>query len=295
MYGTRHACFVMTRAAGLHGVQRRAGLLGEVLAYPAENEQRARIIDALRNRAQLEIATSMDELRGALTRTVRHVDSVILPARDVDGSSIERHIREIATQRPNTAIIVYCRAGSQYSSDIRALTAAGVHQFVFAGIDDTGSAFAEVLYSARRHCAADSVMRSLAPLIPTSLHPVVETALSEPGELTSIGSLANARGVHRKTLFNLCDRAKFLTPGELLTWCRLALVGHYLDTTGCTLETIAIEMAFASDTALRNTIKRYTRMRAMDLRQSGGVSCVLEALQRRIEQTHSQGAGLHLA
>lgn len=284
----------MTRAAGLHGVHRRSGLLGAVLACPAGTQQRARIIDALRHRAELELVTSMDELRDSLKRTVRQVDSVILPARDVDGSSIERHIREIATQRPNTAIIVYCRAGSQYSSDIRALTAAGVHQFVFAGIDDSGSAFAEVLHSARRHCAADSVMRRLAPLVPTSLHPIVETALSEPAELTTIGSLANARGVHRKTLFNLCDRAKFLTPGELLTWCRLALVGHYLDTTGCTLETIALEMAFASDTALRNTIKRYTRMRGTDLRQSGGVSCVLEALGKRIEQMRSRAGGLHL-
>src|SRR5689334_6229137 len=152
----------MTRAAGLHRVQRRAGLIGVALAYPAGMQQRARIIDALRHRADLEIVTSMDALLDALKRTVRHVDSVIIPARDVDGGSIERHIREIVTQRPNTAIVVYCRAGSQYSSDIRALTAAGVHQFVFSGIDDGGSAFAEVLHSARRHCAADSVMRRLA-------------------------------------------------------------------------------------------------------------------------------------
>jgi AraC-like DNA-binding protein len=265
-----------------------------VLAYPAGPQQRARIIDALRHRADVQFTSSMTALLDVLKRSVQQVDTVILPARDVDGSSIERQIREIATQRPNTAIIVYCRAGSQYSADIRALTSAGAHQFVFAGIDDDGSAFAEVLQSARRHCAADSVMRQLAPIVPASLHPIVEAALADPAERTTIIQLANAQGVHRKTLFNWCERARFLTPGELLTWCRLALVGHYLDTTGCTLETIAIEMSFASDTALRNAIKRYTRMRATDLRARGGVTSVVDALRKRIDRPRRASGELHL-
>jgi len=132
-------------------------------------------------------------------------------------------------------------------------------------------------------------MRQLAPIIPASLHPIVEAALADPAERTTIGQLANARGVHRKTLFNLCERARFLTPSELLTWCRLALVGHYLDTTGCTLETISIELSFASDTALRNT-----RMRATDLRTRGGVACIVEALRKRIERPRRVDMGLHL-
>lgn len=284
----------MTRGAGLHSVQGRAGLLGTVLAYPAGAQQRARIVDALRHRAELAFVPSMAALVDCLKRSVRQVDTVIVPARDVDGSAIDRYIREIAAERPNTAIIVYCRAGSQYSSDIRALTSAGAHQFVFAGIDDAGSAFTAVLQSARRHCAADSVMRQLAPIVPASLHPIVEAALADPAELTTIAQLANERGVHRKTLFNWCERARFLTPGELLTWCRLALVGHYLDTTGCTLETIAIEMSFASDTALRNAIKRYTGMRATDLRLKGGVACIAGAMRRRVEQARRGAGDLHL-
>lgn len=284
----------MTRGEGLHGVQRRAGLLGTVLAYPAGTPQRVRIVDALRRRADLEFVPSMAALLDRLRQSVRHVDAVILPARDTDGNPIERYIREIAAERPNTAIIVYCRAGSQYSSDIRALTSAGTHQFVFAGIDDTGSAFADVLQSARRYCAADSVMRQLAPLVPAALHPIVESALANPAEITTIEQLANDRGVHRKTLFNWCERARFLTPSELLTWCRLALVGHYLDTTGCTLETIALEMSFPSDTALRNTIKRYTKMRATDLRLNGGVACIVESMRRRTGSLQRGETGLHL-
>src|SRR5712672_1936996 len=101
----------MTRGAGLHGVQRRAGLLGTVLAFPAGAQQRARIADALRHRADVQFMPSMTALLDALKKSVRQVDTVILPARDIDGASIERQIREIAAERPNTAIVVYCRAG----------------------------------------------------------------------------------------------------------------------------------------------------------------------------------------
>src|SRR5438552_11406571 len=121
----------MTSGAGLHGVQHRAGLLGTILAFPAGPQQRARIADALRHRADVQFLPSMAALLEALRKSVRQVDTVIVPARDVDGGSIERQIREIATERPNTAIVVYCRAGSQYSADLRALASAGAHQFVF--------------------------------------------------------------------------------------------------------------------------------------------------------------------
>jgi hypothetical protein len=64
----------------------------------------------------------------------------------------------------------------------------------------------------------------------------------------------------------------------------LALVAHLLETTGCTIETIANELAFPSDTALRNTMKRYTGRRAGDIRCAGGMACVIAALVERLHE-----------
>jgi len=52
-------------------------------------------------------------------------------------------------------------------------------------------------------------------------------------------------------------------------------------TRSCTIERIAIELGYASDTALRNTIKRYTGQRAGQIRNAGGVDAVVAALEAR--------------
>jgi AraC-like DNA-binding protein len=253
-----------------------------VLACALTAQQRARLVDALRGRVELRFVDTFADLLRGLKRTIEDIDVVVLPARDDSGTDATRAIREVAAQRPGVAIVVHCPPGSQYSSDLRALAAAGAHQFVFAGIDDVGVTFRAVLSDARRQCSADWVMQQLAPLVPPLLPPIVAAALTHPEEIKVIRDVANALGVHRKTLFNRCERVGFLTPNELIVWARLALVGHALGTTGCTVETIAQELGFTSDTSLRNTIKRYMRMRATDVRANGGLQCVLDALRRRI-------------
>jgi methylphosphotriester-DNA--protein-cysteine methyltransferase len=81
-----------------------------------------------------------------------------------------------------------------------------------------------------------------------------------------------------------------------MTWARLALVGFFLDNTGCTIETIAAELSFASDTALRNTIKRYVGRRATEIRQTGAFHAVVVAFSERIRFGHppARETSLHL-
>jgi methylphosphotriester-DNA--protein-cysteine methyltransferase len=108
--------------------------------------------------------------------------------------------------------------------------------------------------------------------------------LAHPERVTTVPALATELGVHRKTLFNWCERAEFLPPAELLAWVRLALVAYHLESTGCTVEKIAIELAYPSDTTLRNTIKRYTGLRASEIRKNGGITRVIDALQHRLRR-----------
>lgn len=274
----------MSGAAGLLSVPHPAEILGNVVACGLDQLQRARVLDAFRARVDIRFVDSVSEITAVLRSTVEVIDVVVLPAVDRQDSAgaVERVVREIVTERPRIAIVAYCPPGARFSSDIRALTAAGVHQFVFAGIDDQGTTFRTILSNARRGCAADCVMTQLRPIVPPRLHRLLESILAHPDRVTSIPTLAAELGVHRKTLFNWCERAAFLPPAELLAWARLALVAYHLESTGCTVETIALELSYPSDTALRNTIKRYTGLRASEIRSSGGVGCVLAALLRRL-------------
>jgi len=219
---------------------------------------------------------------------------VVLPFRDASGAEAPRVVREMVAERPRVAIVAYCRAGAQYSTDIRALAAAGVHQFVFAGIDDAGVAFRAVLDAARHQCAAEWVMCRLAPIVPATLHPMMEVALAKPETITTVAALASALGVVRGTVFNRCAHAWSVPPEEFLMWVRLALVAHFAETTGCTIETIAIQMAYPSVTALRNMMKRYTGLTTTEIRASGGLCSVVDALAGRLDVGTTRRRGLHL-
>ena len=255
-----------------------------VLACAVAPAQRTKLIDALRGRAGLEFCATFADVSARLQDSPDVIDTVVLPACDSSGHDASRIVRELAAGRPRTAIVVWCDAGAHRSVEIRALAVAGAHQFLFAGIDDHGVALRAVLDRARRQCGAEWVMTRLGPVVPSRLHPMLEATLARPDAIKTVPELGAALGVHRKTLFNQCRRASFLAPAELIAWGRLAMVAYMLETTACTIERIAIELGYASDTALRNTIKRYTGRRAGEIRSAGGVDAVVSALQSRVRR-----------
>ncbi len=249
--------------------------------------QRARVMDATRGRVSVRSVDTFDQLRLALGTFLDVVDCVVIPPRDGTGVDAIAAVRQLIADWPRIAIIAYCQTGAPYPTDIRALASAGVHQFVFVGVDDDGIAFRAVLLAARQQCAAENVMQELGPVVPSTLHAIVEAALGRPDVITTVSSLAGSIGVTRGTVFNRCARAWSLKPEELLVWVRLALVAYFLETTGNTIESIASQLSYSSDTALRNTMKRYCGIRASEIRSAGGLRRVVDALRQRV----APGAG----
>ena len=263
-----------------------------VVACGLDVRQLARLYDALRRRATVRDVRTFEELSQVLRTRPEYADCVVLAARDPAGQDAAGAVQEITTAWPRTAVIAYCRAGLQHSADLRALAIAGVHQFVFDGIDDTGVAFRTVLDAGRQTCAAEWLMRHIGPLFPPVLHPMLEAGLAKANEITTVTQLAYKLCLTRTTLFNRCVRAGSLMPEELLVWTRLAVVAFYLETTGCTIESIAYQVGFASDNALRNTMKRYTGLTASQVRASGGVARVVLALKSRLARREQKRAAL---
>ena len=180
------------------------------------------------------------------------------------------------------AIVAHCRTGVEHAADIRRMAEAGVHEFLFAGVDDNGVALRGVLGSAQRACAAVAVLGALLPVLPVDLHRLAEYCVTHASQARSVAGVAATLGVHRKTLLNRCVRAGAPAPAELINWCRLMVAAQLLTATGQTVEWVALELEFPSDTALRNSMKRYTGLRAMDVRRQGGVRVVVQAFQRRL-------------
>ena len=265
-----------------------------MLACALDPHQQARLAAAVRDRVPLDAIDTFEALRDLLRESPRDttIVAVVVPARDGRGESARRTVRELADAWPQSAIVVYCHATWRQDTDIRTLAASGAHQFVFAGINDDVLALRSTLAAARRQCAAEHVMQLLRPIVPPALHLVAEAALARPDAITDVTLLAAALGVHRKTLFNMCRRAGFLGPAELLAWVRLSLVAYMLETTGRTIDRIAIELSYPSPTALRNTFRRHVGRPPSEVRSTDGTKAVLEAFRRRVAAR--KRSGLHV-
>jgi hypothetical protein len=51
------------------------------------------------------------------------------------------------------------------------------------------------------------------------------------------------------------------------------------------VEQVALLLDFPSGTSLRNMMKRYTGLRSREVRENGGVQCVLHAFKRELAAT----------
>lgn len=252
-----------------------------VVACGLARHQQAYVTDALGRRGICRFVGAGDDLLGELARGGEW-DAVIIGPREPDGHSTVSLVERLARDWPGLAVVVFFPPRSVPGFSPRSFLLAGAHQLVYEGVNDTALTIAQAVDNARRECSADIVFRAIRPLIPPPLHPWAWAVVSNPHRLTSVATLAADQGVHRKTLVNRCARIGFLAPAELVAWCRLCVVGHQLERTGATVEAIALNLDYPSHTALRNRIKRYTGMKATELRRAGGLAAVVDAFGRRL-------------
>jgi AraC-like DNA-binding protein len=255
-----------------------------VLALITGRLERLRIGTAVRGHAAVHFIGSAAELLAQLADAPAPPLAVIVEPRDCDGRSTAGLVRQLTTANPRLPIVGYCRAGYEHSRDILELGTAGVHELLFHGIDDSGVALRGVLTSASQACAATQVLRAIASDVPTALLPLFEFCLAYPERATSVQAVAHVLGVHRKTLVNYCAQGSLPPPGAVIAWCRLLLVGHFLETPGRTVEGIALRVEFASATALRNMLRRYTGLRPQQVRERGGLRCIVDAFRRSLAE-----------
>ena len=256
-----------------------------LLALIVGRLERLRIDTAVRGHATVRFVGTAGELIAQLIQAApSRPIAVIVEPRDCDGRSTAPIVRQLVEAHPALPIIGYCHAGYEHSRDILELGLAGAHELLFHGIDDSGVALRGVVSSAGQACAAAQVLRAIKRDVPEALVPMFEFCLSYPERATSVQAVAQVLGVHRKTLVNYCAQAALPPPGAVLAWCRLLLVGHFLETPGPTVEGIALRVEFASATALRNMLRRYTGLRPQQVRERGGLRCVVDAFRQSLAE-----------
>jgi AraC-like DNA-binding protein len=274
----------MPRGMTLQGGQSSEVRDGEraLIALVLGASERARISAALHGRQV--VTTFVDrvgELSEAVTQEQRPIAAIIVEPRDADDRPVHEIVGGLRAGGAGTPLIGYCRASGIDSSDIRSLVLAGAHRLVFHGIDDTGVALRAILEAAEEASVGERAAAELMRVVPAKLAAFVSHVTRYPAT-QRVSQVADALGYHRKTLVNHCAQADFLSPHELLCWCRLAVAGELIASSCRSIEAIALQLDFPSDTSFRNMMKRYTGMRASEVRERGGAQCVVAALRRAL-------------
>jgi AraC-like DNA-binding protein len=244
--------------------------------------ERARIASTLRGRSmEVVFVDRIGQLSDAVTHAREPIAAIIVEVRDAEGLPVHEIVGDLHAGGTGTPLVAYCRPGAEHSTDIRALVLAGAHQLLFHGIDDAGIALRHILDAAQRAAVGERAREELMRVVPPKLSAFVSHVTRYP-ETEKVTEVADALGYNRKTLVNHCAQAAFLPPHELLGWCRLAVAGELIASSCRTIETIANQLGFASDTSLRNMMKRYTGLKALEVRERGGARCVVAVMRQRV-------------
>ena len=251
-----------------------------VVALVIGTKCRARVRGALAGRADVRFCDLRTELVPLATRLC--ASAVLAESRDRVGDDVCDVITALRTGLPSVPVIAYVADNRTSSGDILAMARAGVHDLVRSGFDDVGFALGAALASATAACATTAARGELEQIVAADAWPFVSYCLTRAHGPIAIGSAAAALGLDRRTLVRRLERAGLPQPRRIAGWCRVVAAARLLDEPIYTLEQAALRLEFPSGTALRNMMLRYTGLRPREIRENGGVRCVMHLFKREL-------------
>jgi AraC-like DNA-binding protein len=126
------------------------------------------------------------------------------------------------------------------------------------------------------------VEASIGRISPPDMLPVVSFCLHPVNSEMSVPQVARRFGMARRTLTDHLARARLPSARELLDWRNLLAAAWELEHSDRSVERVALGHGFASASALRAALKRWTNGVPSALRGSGSFGWVLRCFERRV-------------
>jgi AraC-like DNA-binding protein len=248
-----------------------------VAALVKDPVSRARLTDALRHDATVRNCERLTEVLALVEEGLATI--VVLDHRDRDGNAALPVVRRLRDEFPSVPVVMYLSMTAVASGALMEYARAGVNQLVFQGMDDFKTSLRSAINAALDQVSAGALAADLEPLVPPTIVAFLRYCLEHSRRNITVEEVATAMGVHRKTLGDRLKAARLPSPRAMIGWCRLLMASRLLDDPGRTVEQVALKLDFASGTALRNMFKRYTGLRTTEVRENGGVRCLMHAFK----------------
>ncbi len=223
---------------------------------------------------------SVAEARAELER--REVRLLLSPLRDDEGSDLALLIEGVVRQRYGVGVVGLASRLRGHPDDLLRLARSGVHALLFDEDRRASIVVRRTLIEASTRCRSQTFWGDVAPVTPERVRPIVAYGLRHSHEPLTVDAVARALGLHRKTLAERCSLSGSLPPQLMLGWCRLLAAAVLLEDRGRLVDHVALELYFASGTAFRNMLKRYTGLSPAELRAKGAITELSRRFRRAL-------------
>ena len=258
------------------GPATRATARPRIVALVIGRQERARLRGAVLHLATFDAVDTVAELQARLRDSLAPLMAVVVEPVDAHGASVSAAVREIRSTFPTVAVIGYCTPVASQSSAILALTQAGVHELLWRGADDSPAALLATLRSATALSVVTPILTVVEAHLPPDGMAILRYCLEHTRGGLTREDLAQAMGWSLQGLRRRCREGGLPLPGALVAWASLLVLAQLLRRGTSTVEQLAVQFGYPSATALRNKLRRYTGVRAQDIRYGEGLDCVFE-------------------
>jgi hypothetical protein len=235
-----------------------------IVAACVAEPRRRRIEAALDGIASVRFHATFADLMGELDET-DPVAAVIVDARDPAGQTLAQAGTGIGMLAPSASVLLY----ASHQEVVRgAIASPAITDVILADEVDSRPFLQRVVLGAVLRRSADRVVRALRGRLTENIATFAEIAVRFPN-LTSVQAVADHLGIHRQTAAVWCRKERCLRPEEIVMWSRLLLVSELLEKTNRSAGALAIDLDFPSVISLRNQLKRYTGLTALEVRAAG--------------------------
>lgn len=182
------------------------------------------------------------------------VRAVVTALRTPSGQSLVASLCSLRTNIPSVPIVAYIDLTPPNARELVRAIQGGINGVIIAGEDDSPPRLQRVLVDAVESSAAAQLIKVVHRILPPRIRPVFEVVAIRTSAPLSVGDLAMACGVSRRTLVNRLLKAGWPPPQRLIGWSRLLHASIMLDDAARPIERVANDLDFPSAPSLANML-----------------------------------------
>lgn len=252
------------------GPKQLAGRRGVVrtLAALVTDQTRNEVQSALRSVAA---ATFVDNAQLLTTVTKTTTPDLTIVELGIVPHNESASLIRLLRSRTRAPIVAFVRFERGISEQISAACHAGAAFLAVGDTDELLATIHRVFAHADRENVSRRIAECLAPVIPPRLvRPVLYCLRHQDRPLTT-STVASAIGVSRRTLLNRFLDSGWPPPSAVIGWIKLMTAALLLQDPKRTVSSVASEVGFQSDVALRLALKRRACLHGMSENREQGL------------------------